>query len=104
MQYFLPFWYAKEPMFWLPHGWFPNYAEWVLSFPRAPMGSVSITSWQLACMGVISLVSDTIVAVLRLALGLRQKQAVPVGAGAGTGAGERAENTPVAGGRSGKDL
>lgn len=68
---FLPFWYSKEPMFWLPHGWFPYYAEWILSFPRAPLGSISIVSWQLACNGVIMLVSDTFTAILGLALGAK---------------------------------
>lgn len=62
----LPFWYAKQPMFWLPRGWFPYYIEWVLSFPRAPIGSISIASWQLACTGVVMLVNDTVVAVLAL--------------------------------------
>ncbi len=42
-------------MFWLPYGWFPYYAEWILSFPRAPLGSVSIASWQVACSAAISL-------------------------------------------------
>ena len=71
-------------MFWLPHGWFPYYAEWILSFPRAPMGSVSIASWQLACTGVLVLLSDTIVALLGLALGSQQKQReAPVASGSG---------------------
>lgn len=62
-------------MFWLPHGWFPYYAEWIISFPRAPMGSVSVASWQLACTGVITLVVDTITAVLSLvAAALQGKQ------------------------------
>ncbi|GJN73359.1 CHD5 domain-containing protein [Purpureocillium lilacinum] len=60
-QYFLPFWYGKEPMFWLPYGWFPYYAEWIISFPRAPLGSVSAPSWQLACSGFITLVSEVLV-------------------------------------------
>ncbi|KAF4119428.1 tail-anchored protein insertion receptor [Geosmithia morbida] len=59
-QYLVPFWYSNEPMFWIPHGWFPYYAEWIISFPRAPLGSVSVASWQLACSGVIALVSDLI--------------------------------------------
>lgn len=74
-QYFLPFWYATEPMFWLPHGWFPYYAEWILSFPRAPIGSVSIASWQLACTGVIALVSDLIMGIIGLAMSSKQKEA-----------------------------
>lgn len=65
-QYILPFWYAKEPMFWLPYGWFPYYAEWIISFPRAPIGSVSVASWQLACKGVVALVGDLITGILGL--------------------------------------
>jgi tail-anchored protein insertion receptor len=53
-------------MFWLPHGWMPYYAEWLLSFPRAPLGSVSIQGWVLACGAVILLVSDAITATIRL--------------------------------------
>jgi hypothetical protein len=79
-QYFLPFWYATEPMFWLPHGWFPYYAEWILSFPRAPIGSVSIASWQLACTGVIALFSDLIVGIFGLLLNVTQAKEAPVAA------------------------
>lgn len=50
-------------MFWLPYGWFPYYAEWIISFPRAPMGSVSAPSWQLACSGMIALLSEIIILV-----------------------------------------
>lgn len=67
----LPFWYSRQPMFWLPKGWFPYYVEWILSFPRAPLGSISIVSWQLGCAAVISLVSDTITAILGLILGAK---------------------------------
>ncbi|KAI0137293.1 CHD5-like protein-domain-containing protein [Xylariales sp. AK1849] len=70
-KFVLPFWYSRQPMFWLPKAWFPYYVEWVLSFPRAPLGSISIVSWQLACAGVIKLVSDTITAILGLILGAR---------------------------------
>ncbi|KAF3014521.1 hypothetical protein G7054_g8006 [Neopestalotiopsis clavispora] len=83
LKFILPFWYAKQPMFWLPKGWFPYYAEWVLSFPRAPMGSVSIVSWQMACTVVIKLISDTIMSILGLILGAklqkREKQPMPAG-------------------------
>lgn len=68
-------WYAREPMFWLPHGWFPYYAEWIISFPRAPLGSVSVASWQLACTGVVALVSDTLGAILKLVLDARRTYA-----------------------------
>lgn len=73
-RWFLPFWFAREPMFWLPHGWFPYYAEWLISFPRAPLGSVSVASWQLACTGVIALAADGIGAAVRLALEVRQSR------------------------------
>lgn len=69
-------------MFWLPHGWFPYYVEWFLSFPRAPLGSVSITAWQAACAGVLTLVAETIGAIVGLALASKQRQGVPVPAGA----------------------
>lgn len=52
-------------MLWLPAGWFPYYAEWIISFPRGPMGSVSIASWQLACTTVIVLVSDMLRGIFR---------------------------------------
>ena len=70
-QYILPFWYAKQPMFWLPHGWFPFYAEWIISFPRAPLGSVSIASWQLACTAVVTLVSDLLRGIFGTIFGSR---------------------------------
>lgn len=71
-HWLLPFWYAREPMFWLPHGWFPYYAEWLISFPRAPLGSVSVTSWQLACTGVIALARDAVEALVLLFLEARK--------------------------------
>jgi hypothetical protein len=55
-------------MFWLPKGWVPYYAEWLLSFPRAPVGSISIQAWALACGAIILLVSDATVAVIALAM------------------------------------
>lgn len=58
----MQFWFQKNPMFWLPTGWVPYYAEWLLSFPRAPLGSVSIQAWALACGSVILLVSDATIA------------------------------------------
>ncbi|TQV99996.1 hypothetical protein V2A60_005411 [Cordyceps javanica] len=76
-QYILPFWYAKEPMFWLPHGWFPYYAEWIISFPRGPLGSVSIASWQLACTTVIVLVSDMLRGFFQLLMSSKTGTAAP---------------------------
>ncbi|KAG5951826.1 hypothetical protein E4U53_002177 [Claviceps sorghi] len=76
-QYTVPFWYGKEPIFWLPYGWFPYYAEWIISFPRAPLGSVSAASWQLACSGVLKLLSEIIVFIVKQ-LSTQSKTQVPV--------------------------
>ncbi|KAI0479264.1 CHD5-like protein-domain-containing protein [Xylariaceae sp. FL0804] len=85
VKFILPWIYGKQPMFWLPVGWFPYYVEWVLSFPRAPLGSVSIVSWQAACTAVVMLISDTISAMVSLVLGTgtasKQKQGVPAASG-----------------------
>ncbi|KAK1830780.1 CHD5-like protein-domain-containing protein [Podospora conica] len=87
LQWFLPFWYGREPMFWLPYGWFPYYVEWFASFPKAPIGSVSIVVWQWACTGMLTLIFETVTAVIGLVAASRQKQAVPA-----TGAGETASS------------
>ncbi|KAK7473140.1 GET complex subunit get1 [Stygiomarasmius scandens] len=46
MQFFVGWWYRKEPMFYLPPGWFGPLA-WILAFPFAPKGSVSVGMWQM---------------------------------------------------------
>lgn len=98
VQWFVPFWYAKQPMFWLPYGWFPYYVEWFLSFPRAPIGSVSIVAWQWACTGILVLAAETITAILGLVLGARQKSGVPMAGNTQAAPGEKARtNTAPAG-------
>lgn len=89
-HFLLPMWYAKEPMFWLPQGLFPYYAEWFLSLPKAPLGSVSILSWQVACTVVITLVSDALVALYALVATSASKDAAGVKVPGRTG-------TPTAG-------
>ncbi|KAK1750028.1 CHD5-like protein-domain-containing protein [Echria macrotheca] len=76
-QWFLPFWYSREPMFWLPYGWFPSYVEWFASFPRAPTGSVSIVVWQWACFGMLKLIFETVLGVVGLVVAFGQKQRTP---------------------------
>ncbi len=102
LQFLLPFWFSTEPMFWLPHGWFPYYAEWVLSLPRAPLGSVSIASWQVACSGVIALVGETAAAAVARVRGSE------AGAGRGNGKEKKkavpVDSTAAAAGESKKDL
>ncbi|KAL6714856.1 GET complex subunit get1 [Lecanora helva] len=62
LRFFLQFWFAKQPLFWIPRGWVPGYVEWLLAFPRAPTGSVSIQMWGIACATVIQLVGAAAVA------------------------------------------
>jgi hypothetical protein len=50
-------------MFWMPAGWLPYYVEWILSFPRAPLGSVSINVWGIACASIIALAAEGLAAV-----------------------------------------
>ena len=80
---FLQFWYSKQAMFWIPKGWVPYYAEWLLSFPRAPLGSISIQAWSLACAAIILLVSDALVATIALVMG------------AGKGSAQKAKGDPM---------
>ncbi|AEO61920.1 hypothetical protein MYCTH_2312690 [Thermothelomyces thermophilus ATCC 42464] len=74
VQWLLPMWYGKVPMFWLPYGWFPYYVEWFASFPRAPLGSVSIVMWQAACTSMLTLIVDAAVGIIGLIAASRQSQ------------------------------
>ncbi|KAJ2905246.1 uncharacterized protein MKZ38_005948 [Zalerion maritima] len=68
LQQVVGFWYRKDPLFWLPAGWFPYYAEWIISFPSAPLGGVSIMMWSWASAGFVTLLSDTIRSVAGLSM------------------------------------
>ncbi|KFY72978.1 hypothetical protein V499_06884, partial [Pseudogymnoascus sp. VKM F-103] len=82
LRMLIQFWYAKQAMFWLPQGRIPYYGEWLLSCPRAPLGSISIQVWGMACAAVILLVSDAVVAVVGLVMAMKgQKKAAPMKAG-----------------------
>jgi hypothetical protein len=83
VKFLLPWIYGKEPMFWLPNGWFPYYVEWILSLPRAPLGSISIVSWQAACAAAVLFFSDAIKAILASALGVKSTQRQPAATTAG---------------------
>jgi hypothetical protein len=62
LRLFLQFWFAKRALFWVPPGWVPGYIEWMLAFPRAPRGSVSIQIWGLACATAVQLLGSAIAA------------------------------------------
>lgn len=63
LRYLLQFWFSRQALFWLPQGWVPGYVEWLLAFPRAPKGSISIQLWGIACASVISMASEAVVAL-----------------------------------------
>ncbi|KAF2721429.1 protein GET1 [Polychaeton citri CBS 116435] len=69
IKFFLQWWFAKQAMFWLPQGLVPHPVEWLLSCPRAPLGSVSINVWNMACTSLIAMLSEAIVAVWTLESG-----------------------------------
>lgn len=52
MQFAVGWWYRKQPVFYLPEGWFGPLG-WCLALPFAPAGSVSVGVWQMACKRVI---------------------------------------------------
>lgn len=72
-------------MFWLEKAWVPYYVEWLLSFPRAPLGSISIQVWAGACGAVISLMSAALVSAYGLVITRQQdaqeKVKIPMAAG-----------------------
>ncbi|KAI6884882.1 hypothetical protein KC363_g6181 [Hortaea werneckii] len=72
LQFLCNAYYSKQPMFYLPQYWVPYPVEWVLSFPRAPIGSISVNIWAIACACVIGLVSEAI----RASFTLRQGKVV----------------------------
>ena len=81
----------------------PSYVEWILAFPRAPTGSVSVQVWGVACASIIRLVGAAAVAGWILLgknmMGSRTaKRAMKMG---GRNGAEHRESAP-AGGRGGK--
>ncbi|KAH8428842.1 guided entry of tail-anchored proteins factor 1 [Aspergillus melleus] len=69
LKIFLQFWYSKTPVFALPEAWVPYYIAWILSFPRAPMGSVSIQVWSNVCATAISALAEIVTIVGQAAVG-----------------------------------
>lgn len=65
-------------MFDLPPGWLPYPVEWVLSCPRAPLGTVSIQVWGSVCATVISLAGDVVTVVVQKIAQPADKQAQAV--------------------------
>jgi len=75
-------WYRREPIFWIPEGWVPGYVEWGLSFPKAPIGSVSIQVWTFAITQVLRVIAPIIGSLIASVVPM-QKLVAPVPAGSG---------------------
>ncbi|KAG5440362.1 hypothetical protein PCANB_001932 [Pneumocystis canis] len=54
LQYIIQWYYRKVPVFWLAKGWFPYYIEWIMCFPMAPIGSVSVSMWFFVVNQIVS--------------------------------------------------
>ena len=46
--------------------------EWILSFPRAPLGSVSIQIWSNVCATAIGVVADILGSLLAVVISQKQ--------------------------------
>jgi tail-anchored protein insertion receptor len=68
-QFYIQIRFSRHAIFWLPKGWLPWFGEWVVSFPAAPRGAVSLQAWQLACRAVIGMIADAILATVALLRG-----------------------------------
>ncbi|OQO02904.1 hypothetical protein B0A48_11187 [Cryoendolithus antarcticus] len=62
-RFLLQMYFAKQPLFWLPQGWVPYQVEWLLSFPKAPLGSISVQLWWIACTSVIAMLVALLLAM-----------------------------------------
>ncbi|KAL4986454.1 protein get1 [Aspergillus falconensis] len=75
LKIFIQFRYSKTGVFELPGGWLPYPVEWVLAFPRAPQGSVSVQVWNSVCATAVTVIAEIITG---MALQVKGKaQAVP---------------------------
>jgi hypothetical protein len=49
--------------------------EWIVSFPRAPLGSVSIQVWSNVCAAAIALAAEVVGALLVRVIGQKEQKA-----------------------------
>ena len=100
LRVLLQFYFTKSPMFWLPRAWVPYSVEWILAFPRAPTGSVSVQMWAMACGSVIAMLAEAVTAMHALMYGEQASEVkgstVQVQQGAGNmDVGGSSEDSPV---------
>jgi hypothetical protein len=73
-QFYIQVRFSRAAVFWLPKGWLPWVGEWVVSFPAAPRGAVSLQVWQLACRAVMGMVAEAVLATVALTRGRLQQR------------------------------
>ncbi|KAI4242815.1 MAG: hypothetical protein LQ352_007167 [Teloschistes flavicans] len=94
LRFFLQWWFARTPMFWIPKGWVPYYVAWLLSFPRAPVGAVSVQIWGTACATVVQMAGEAVASgwvLVQKQGGDGGKEKVAMGAEGGGSEGEKKE-------------
>lgn len=69
----------------------PGYVERLLSFPRAPKGSVSVMVWGMACASAIDIFSEACVAGYILATREKTQKPVKIAVPAGKAVDEKTE-------------
>ncbi|KAI9843905.1 MAG: GET complex subunit get1 [Sclerophora amabilis] len=97
LRIFMQVWYKKQPVFWIPRGWFPGYVERLLAFPQAPTGSISIQVWAFVCKGTIALVEEALRAVYQISVRRnpirKPAEAQKIAASGGVSKGTNADDT-----------
>lgn len=82
-------------MFWVPRGWVPWYVEFMVAFPRAPRGSVSVQVWWAACAAAVVLGAEAVAGVWGMVMGEggrgKEEKERKERMGMGTGMGEKVE-------------
>ncbi|KAL4937600.1 protein get1 [Aspergillus oleicola] len=72
LKIFIQFRYSKSPVFALPGGWLPWPVEWILSFPRAPQGTVSVQVWNSVCATAVTVIAEIITGAVLQVKGVTQ--------------------------------
>ncbi|BEI81613.1 hypothetical protein CcaverHIS002_0207730 [Cutaneotrichosporon cavernicola] len=75
-SFFLAWWYRRVPVFYVPAGWVPGPVAWLLAFPGAPRGSVSVGAWSTVCKQVL-LTAEGIVKTLLTPTPVAEPMPVP---------------------------
>ncbi|KAL4790658.1 protein get1 [Aspergillus venezuelensis] len=77
LKMFIQFQYSKTPVFALPGGWFPSPVEWILAFPRAPTGTVSVHVWNSVCATAVTVIAEIVTGAVLQVKGFTQPAPAP---------------------------